>query len=213
MLKKITKLQSIGLFQSGTPAPADFDRVTLLYAENGRGKSTVATLLRACALGDAEKLQAKKTLDTATPQEVALLFEFGGKNAPITFSNWTWNAKVPQIVVFDAEFVEQNVYSGQEVRPEQRQALLEFALGDQAVKLQKQIGDLTKKISEETTRRGDAEKRIAGFSQQLPPTQFIALAPVPDAQQQINALHKRIDAARNAAALAGRQAPDRKSVV
>ena len=207
MLKKITKLQSIGLFQSGTPAPADFDRVTLLYAENGRGKSTVATLLRACALGDAEKLQAKKTLDTATPQEVALLFEFGGKNAPITFSNGTWNAKVPQIVVLDAEFVEQNVYSGQEVRPEQRQALLEFALGDQAVKLQKQIGDLTKKISEETTRRGDAEKRIAGFSQQLPPRQFIALAPVPDAQQQINALHKRIDAARNAAALAGRQAP------
>ena len=58
------------------------------------------------------------------------------------------------IVVFDAEFVEQNVYSGQEVRPEQRQALLEFALGDQAVKLQKQIGDLTKKISAETAKRG-----------------------------------------------------------
>ena len=68
---------------------------------------------------------------------------------------------MPQIVVFDAEFVEHNVYSGQGVRPEQRRALLEFALGDQAVKLQKKIGDLTKKISEETTKRGDAEKRIA----------------------------------------------------
>jgi len=207
VLKKITKLQNIGLFQSGTPVPADFDRVTLLYAENGRGKSTLATLLRACALGDAAMLQAKKTLDTATPQEAALLFEFGGKNTPITFSNGVWNASVPQMVVFDAEFVEQNVYSGQEVRPEQRQSLLEFSLGDQAVKLQKQIGDLTKKISEETSRRGDAEKRIAGFSQQLPLAQFIALAPVPDAQQQIDALRKRVDAAKNAAALAVRQVP------
>lgn len=207
MLKKITKLQSVGLFQSGTPVPADFDRVTLLYAENGRGKSTLAALLRACALGDAAKLQAKKTLDTATPQEAALLFEFGGKNTPITFSNGAWNATVPQIVVFDAEFVEHNVYSGQGVRPEQRRALLEFALGDQAVKLQKKIGDLTKKISEETTKRGDAEKRIASFSQQLSLAQFIALTPIPDAQQQINALFKRIDAAKNAAALSFRQAP------
>jgi len=207
VLKKITKLQSIGLFLSGTPVPADFDRVTLLYAENGRGKSTLATLLRACALGDAKKLQTKKTLDTATPQKAELLFDFGGKNTPITFSNGAWNASVPQIVVFDADFVEQNVYSGQEVRPDQRQALLEFALGDDAVKLQKQIGDLTKKVSEETTKRSDAEKRIAGFSRQLPLAKFITLATVPDAQQQIDALHKRIDAAKNAAVLSVRQAP------
>jgi hypothetical protein len=38
---------------------------------------------------------------------------------------------LPDIVVFDSEFVEHNVYSGFEVRSEQRQALLEFALGDQ----------------------------------------------------------------------------------
>lgn len=207
MLKKITKLQSIGLFHNGTPEPVNFDRVTLLYGENGRGKSTLATVLRACGLGDAAKLQAKKTLDTTTPQEVALLFEFGGKNTPITFSNGAWSASVRQIVVFDAEFVEQNVYSGQEVRSEQRQALLEFALGDQAVNLQKQIGDLTKKISEETTKRGDAEKRIAVFSQQLPLAQFIGLAPVSDAQHQINALHKRVDAAKNTSTLTARQTP------
>jgi wobble nucleotide-excising tRNase len=148
-----------------------------------------------------------RRLSTPLRRRAALLFEFGGKNTPITFSNGAWNASVPQMVVFDAEFVEQNVYSGQEVRPEQRQALLEFALGDQAVKLQKQIGDLTKKISEETSRRGEAEKRIAGFSQQLPLAKFIALAPVPDAQQQIDALRKRVDAAKNAAALAVRQVP------
>lgn len=207
MLKKITMLQSVGLFQSGAPVPVDFDRVTLLYAENGRGKSTLATLLQACALGDAVKLQSRKTLDTATQQEVALLFDLGGKNTSITFKNGAWSTSVPQIVVFDAEFVEQNVYSGQEVRPEQRQALLEFALGDQAVSLQRKIGDLTKKIGEETNRRGEAEKRIVSFSQQLPLAQFIALAPILDAQQNIDAISRRIDAAKNAGALGVRQSP------
>lgn len=207
MLKKITKLQSVGLFQSGTPNPAGFDRVTLLYAENGRGKSTLATLLRSCALGDAAKLQARKTLDTTMPQEVSLLFELDGKNTPITFSQGVWNASVPEIVVFDAEFVERNVYSGQEVRPEQRRALLEFALGDQAIKLQKKIGDLTQKISEDTARRGVAERRIARFSQQLPLAEFIALTPVLDARPQIDALLKRIEAAKNAVALAARRSP------
>lgn len=82
-------------------------------------------------------------------------------------------------------------------------------MGDDAVKLQKHIGDLTKKIGEETAKRGDAEKRITAFSQQAPLAQFMALGPVPGAQQQIDALRKRTEAARNAAALALRQAPTR----
>ena len=207
MLKKITKLQSIGLFKNGTPTPADFNRVTLLYAENGRGKSTLAMVLRACAHGDPTRVMSKKTLDVAAPTEAVLLFEFGGKSMPITFANGAWNHQVPQIAVFDAEFVEQNVYSGHEVRADQRQSLLEFALGDQAVKRQKQIGDLTKKIGEETSKRGEAERRVVAFSQQMPTTQFIALAAVPNAQQQIDALRKRINATKNVVALNSRQAP------
>lgn len=207
MLKKITKLQGLGLFANGTPTPADFDRTTLLYAENGRGKSTLAMLLRACARGDATAVLAKKTLNSATASEAALLFEFSGKNVPVTFSNGAWSVSVPQILVFDAEFVEQNVYSGQEVRPEQRQALLEFALGDQAVALQRQIGDLTAKIGTATHNRSDAERRIAAFAQQMTLAQFIGLISVPDAGPQIDALQKRIDAAKNAASIAARQSP------
>lgn len=207
MLKKIIKLQGIGLFANGVPAPANFDRVTLLYAENGRGKSTLAMLLRACSLGDTQSILAKKTLDAAIPPEATFLFDLAGKNMPVEFLNGTWNRSLPQIAVFDAEFVEQNVYSGQEVRPEQRQALLEFALGDAAVALQRQIADLTGQIRDATNKRRDAEQRIAAVAQQMPTTQFIGLAPVPDASVQMDALRKRIDSAKNATTLISRQAP------
>ncbi len=207
MLKKITKLQGIGLLHNGTPIPADFERVTLVYAENGRGKSTLATLLRACALGDATRIQARKTLDTTAPQEAWLLFNLGGQNTSVAFANGAWNSRVPQVIVFDVEFVEQNVYSGQEVRPDQRQALLEFALGDQSVKLKQQIDDLTKQIADATLTRGNAEKRIAAFSRGMPLPIFVALQVDPDAQAKIDALRKLIETAKNATVLTQRQTP------
>lgn len=48
-MEKIVRLENIGLFKNGTPAPVTFERVTLLYGENGRGKSTLAAMLRARA--------------------------------------------------------------------------------------------------------------------------------------------------------------------
>lgn len=40
VLKKVTKLQSIGLFHNGTPKPVDFDRVTLFLVATARGTKT-----------------------------------------------------------------------------------------------------------------------------------------------------------------------------
>ena len=44
MLKKILKLQNVGLFHDGTPAQVDAAKVTLIYGENGRGKSSFAAV-------------------------------------------------------------------------------------------------------------------------------------------------------------------------
>ncbi len=207
MLKKLLTLRHFGIFDNGVPTPANFGRVTLLYAENGRGKSTIATLLRACAAGDATRVLAKTTLDSSERPEVALLFELDGKSVPVAFADGAWNRAVPQLAVFDAEFVEQNVYSGQEVRPEQREALLEFALGEEAVRLRREIGALTDAIAACTSNRADAERRITAICQGMAPPRFIALEPTPDAPSRIIALRRRIDAARSAPALAARQPP------
>ena len=207
MLRKITKLQNVGLFHSGAPKPVDFDQVTLVYAENGRGKSTIATLLRSCSLNDPNKLLAKKTIDSIGNVDVSLLFESSGKKILANFVKNAWNNGFSDIVVFDSEFVEQNVYSGYEVRSEQRRALLEFALGDQAVTLKKEIDILASKIEATTRQRSEAEKGIASFSQQIHLAQFIKVDAVPDALQQIDVLRKRIEAAKNIQALAQRQDP------
>lgn len=110
-------------------------------------------------------------------------------------------------MVFDSEFVEQNVYSGFEVRADQRQSLLEFALGNQTVQLKQQIDQLTKDIATQTGKKSQAERTLTGFATPYPLAQFIALQPVADAQQQIDGLQKRIEAAKNVPQLAARKDP------
>lgn len=125
----------------------------------------------------------------------------------IEFTTNAWTATLPDIVVLDSEFVEQNVYSGFEVRADQRQSLLEFALGNQTVQLKQQIDQLTKDIATQTGKKSQAERTLTGFAPPYALAQFIALQPVADAQQQIDGLQKRIEAAKNVPQLAARKDP------
>jgi wobble nucleotide-excising tRNase len=205
MIRKILKLQNVGLLQDGTAGTAvDLAQVTAIYSDNGRGKSTFAAIMRACQLRDASRLNARKTIDAPGLPEIDFLRSAGSH---VEFKSQAWTGAPPDIVVFDSEFVEQNVYSGLEVRADQRQSLLEFALGDQMVQLKQLIDQMTQDIEAQTRKRTQAEKALAGHTPPYTLAQFIALQPVPDGQQKIEALQKRIEAAKNVQQLAARQNP------
>ncbi len=205
MIKKILKLQNVGLLQDATQDGAiSLGKVTAIYADNGRGKSTLAAILRSCQLGDVGRLNARKTIDGPGNPKVKLLLEDGSH---VEFTENAWTSQLPDNVIFDSEFVELNVYSGFEVRADHRQSLLEFALGHQTVQLKQQIDQLIQEIDAQTRKRATAEKTLIGLAPPYNIAQFIALQPVPDAQQQIDALQKRIGAAKNAQILAARKDP------
>ena len=205
MIRKILKLQNVGLLQNATQNGAvDLARVTAIYADNGRGKSTLAAVLRACQLGDAGRLHARKTIDAPNGPEVKLLLPTGSH---VEFTANAWTTTLPDIVVFDSEFIEQNVYSGFEVRADQRQSLLEFALGNQTVQLKQQIDQFAKDIGTQTAKKAQAEKTLTGFAPPYTVAQFIALRPLTDPQPQIDTLQKRIEAAKNVQQLAARKDP------
>jgi wobble nucleotide-excising tRNase len=205
MISKILKLQNVGLLQDATHGGAvALAQVTAIYADNGRGKSTLAAVLRACQLGDAGRLNARKTIDAANAPEVKFLLPTGSY---VEFTTNAWTATLPDIVIFDSEFVEENIYSGFEVRADQRQSLLEFALGDQTVQLKKKIDQLTNDIATQTGKKTQAEKILTGFAKPYSVAQFVTLQPVPDAQYQIDALQKRIEAAKNIQQLRERKDP------
>lgn len=208
MLKKFIQLRNVGLLRNGAPKPVAFEQVTLVYAENGRGKSTIANILRAAASHDAGTLDQHQTIDSDEKPLVELIFVDGqGVTSPLKLSNGAWSGNVPAVHVFDPGFVESNVFSGQEIRADQRQSLLQFALGEDAVDLEKELASLVPKIAEATKRETEAGKRIAAFAKGMLPQDFIKLQDVPDAQAQIDSLRSRIEAAKNLAPLSKRPMP------
>lgn len=205
MIEKILRLQNIGLLHDACVGGAvRLERVTAIYAENGRGKSTLAATLRACGLADAARIGAHKTLDDSGASIVDMLLA-GGSHAK--FDGSVWTGIQPKFAVFDSEFVEHNVYSGFEVRPDQRQALLKFALGDATVALRKRLDQLSQDIKEQTARRSESERVLGALAPPLSIKDFIALQPVSDAEAQVIALRKRVEATKSAQQLAKRATP------
>jgi len=207
VIKKILRLKNVGLFADAVPAkqPIDLDKTTIIYAENGRGKSTLASTFRACSLGDSGRIKARKTIDAVNETEIDLLFQNGRH---ITFSETSsWNVSCPEIMIFDSEFVDQNIYSGFEVRSDQRQSLLEFALGDDAVQLKKNLDDITSAIDQETRKKTDIEKQLSGYLGPFELQGFIDLPPDEQVVGEIENIQHRIDAARYIQPILQRQLP------
>jgi wobble nucleotide-excising tRNase len=208
MIEKIVRVRNVGLFENATPNGAvKLAQATGIFADNGRGKSTFAAVLRGCSSAEAGPINARKTIDSQGSPEVSLLVQSGGQSLESKFDNNVWAGPAPSIAVFDSEFVEENVYSGFEVRADQRQSLLEFALGDQTVQLKKQVDKLGEEIDAQTKKRKAAEKVLSPLAAPYTLAEFIALQKVPDAEVQIANLRKRIEAAKSAQQLLSRQDP------
>jgi wobble nucleotide-excising tRNase len=134
MINTFRLLRNIGQFESvdgaGTIMLA---QLTLVYAENGRGKTTLAAVLRSLATGDPIPITERRRLAAQHPPHIVL--DCGGGPSPAVFENGTWNRILANMVVFDDVFVDQNVYSGLSVDAEHRQNLHELVLGAQGVAL------------------------------------------------------------------------------
>src|SRR5438132_1375768 len=107
MLQRIISIKNVGRFRSSAAiGDVTFRRVTLIFAENGRGKTTLCAILRSLATNAPALIIGRRTLGSVDQPEVQLLFGTGN----IMFRDGTWNAAYPDIAVFDGTYVSENVY-------------------------------------------------------------------------------------------------------
>ena len=133
MIETIRLLRNIGTFDSvSSGAGIPLNRLSLIYAENGRGKTTLSSVLRSLASGDPEPVLERQRLGTDHPPHVVITDDGGGT---VVFENGRWTNTVPDIAVFDDHFVAENVCSGIEIDSGHRHNLHEFIIGAQGVAL------------------------------------------------------------------------------
>lgn len=145
MINRIQLLRNIGQFDSvNTAANIPLNRLTLIYAENGRGKTTLSAIFRSLATGDPLPIAERRRLTSQYPPHAVL--ECLGGTQPAVFQNNAWTRTLPNLAVFDDVFVGANVYSGLVVGPDHRQNLHELILGAQGVALNGQLQQLVAQI-------------------------------------------------------------------
>ncbi len=129
---RIQLLRNVGQFDNvatGTQLP--FGKLTLIYAENGRGKTTLATILRSLSSGDADLVSERQRLSATS----ATYHRGPAGHGTSHVSKRCRSQPLPHIAVFDDAFVAQNVCSGIEIETAHRQNLHELILGGQGVQL------------------------------------------------------------------------------
>jgi wobble nucleotide-excising tRNase len=180
MIEKITKLTGIGVLHRPIPTPPlPFKKRTIIYAENGRGKSTFVAMLRSLSTGDTAELKQRETLKGQSPQVAELICS--GKSH--TLAHFSWTSIQPDIHIFDGTFIDESVYSGGQIVAGQRKNLQDFAIGQQGVKLAQAVDEYAKKIAEVGAAIKAAslsiERHIHGT---MPVSRFISLKPLDDAE-------------------------------
>ena len=143
MLQSVISIKNVGRFKNCVAArDVQFSRFTLIYGENGRGKTTICAILRSLATNVPALIIGRKTLGYAAQPEIQLRVA----NGNISFRDGAWSADFPDIVVFDGTYVSENVFAGDVVDTDHRRNLYRVIIGAQGVALASEMNSLEEQI-------------------------------------------------------------------
>lgn len=139
MLRKILKIKNVGRFDDCKwRTGSQFESLTLLYGENGRGKSTFCDILRSCQTNTPDFILGRKMLGSTDACEVELRTDA----ANLSFKSNAWSAPLPTLVIFDSTFIHENIYVGDRIDHDQKKNLYRVIVGEKGVALAKKVDDL-----------------------------------------------------------------------
>jgi len=154
----------------------------MLFAENGRGKTTLCAILRSLQTGRPEYILERKTLNASDPTSVHA--RISGSN--ITFGTNGWSDTKPEISVFDSVFVHDNVYSGDYVSHDHKKNLYQVIVGEEGVKIVNEIERLDGTIRE-TNKKINTKKEAVSktiITDDVPLEDYLAWQSEPDIENK-----------------------------
>lgn len=203
MLNKIVAIKNVGKFLSCCAAgDVQFRTVTLIFAENGCGKTTLCDILRSLQSGTPDIISGRATLGSTDKPRVELLLD----NSIAIFKDGIWSSSYPDIAVYDSKFINDNVYTGDHVAHAHRKNLYRVIVGEQGVTLAKQVEEIDAKIRGINKAISDMQPTLRAFAEpfQLKAEAFASLPKIDDLDSKITAAQKIVDSAKKATEIAAK---------
>lgn len=205
MLQKIIALKNIGRFRNcAATGDVTLRRFTLIFSENGRGKTTLCAVLRSLFTNTPALIIGRRTLGSPDAPEAHLLFS---GNTNVSFRNGTWSAAYPDIAVFDGTYISDNVFAGDFVDTTHRRNLYRVIIGAQGVALAARMTEIDARVR---AKNEEIRTGRAGLQRHIPVgmtvEQFIALPADATIDEKITTRERELQAAQQTAQLQQRAA-------
>jgi wobble nucleotide-excising tRNase len=203
-LRKIITIKNVGRFKNyAASGDVTLKRYNLIFAENGRGKTTFCAILRSLQSGEAAHVNGRMTLGSQDVPEIIILTDAGS----LEFIGGAWSTTIPALSVFDSTFVSENVYSGDVVDLGHRRNLYRVIIGKDGVDLARQVDQLDAEIRANTAAIRDKRADVQSCAPQgINVEDFLALPSDPDIDAKIDAKQMELEAVRQASHIQARAA-------
>jgi len=151
MFKRFQKIIQTGVFRKADGlGKFEFGKTVVFYGLNTFGKTTLKDIFNSLACNNPDHVTKRKSIpaDDATQQEVVLCCMDGETEKPYKFTTAGWDCTDLQgkIFVFDNDFIQRNVITGFDVTRDNKEALSDFILGEEGVKLSEEIRRLKETV-------------------------------------------------------------------
>lgn len=200
-IKKITTLKNLGRYRQGGVSGGEYQKYTMFYAGNGRGKTTLCAAFRSMMTNDPNEIIRRRTFGSTTPQDVQFLLDSGVAR----FTGGAWVNGSSDIAIFDQRYINENVHGGHQVDVEQRRNFYRVVVGPAGVALANELDDLDIKIA---AKNADITSERKVLSQHVPAGMtldaFTKLPNDSDLDEKIEKALKAVSAAEATGAIAAK---------
>ena len=195
MVDCIPLLKNVGQFYNASLSKQSIlNKLTLIYAENGRGKTTLSSILRSLSTKDASLIKERYRLGSEHGTHIVV--KNNGKN--YIFHNDTWNSHIQDIAVFDDFFIAENVYSGVDVASSHKQNLHKLIIGTQGLQLNAALQEHISKVEQHSKSLKEKEDAITtSIRGELTVDKFCMLEPKEDLETAIKQTEQDIEVAKS----------------
>ncbi len=192
MINKIIKILSVGRFEDyNAVGDLEFKKMTVVYGENGRGKTTLSAIFHSLKNNQPIFILERSTLGNTDKPNI----EIRAENDNYIFKDGQWNKDHKNIEIFDSTFINQNIFSGENVEHDHKKNLYHFVVGEGGVKIAQNVNILDSQIREKgndiTKKENDIQKYVIGSSISI--DNFINLPAMVNVDDLINKKEKEVE--------------------
>lgn len=168
-IEAINRIKNIGKFKDCQVAGCQFNDNTIIYGRNALGKSTLTSIFRSLQTGNKDIIQGRKTFGTSGQQQVEIRFSNGTNRELVDYNSNKWSNGNSNILIFDTQFISENVFQGEHITFENQKSLNQIIIGTKGVALSDEIQKLQTELSELSEKK---RKLTNDFKKLLPSSEY-----------------------------------------